>query len=335
MDPVFHKPSNVLINCRHGYFTPPHATSQSKAVHNWRIDGALSNKKYKRMDGAYGWTVCINSGVMLRDIRLEVRYGYVMRALIGAKEIGLGTMEDLVNYVSVSLIYGQRWNQDSIIAGVLACTKAGQFRFSESDGVIAMNSVPSKDIHLSRRVFITALGSLIFVNPCEAKSMKVVLNIVVFSYWSRPIFEVNIDGKGDEASGAYPNTGKGVTGGVPITLGPKKVTWRLGGPEGLPRNGETLVNKNILELIEILPGANYLGIHIYPDETVELSTSVRRPGPSAKGLSEVAKAVEIMADDAVTGAKVAPRDIAEEKRRPFQDCQASDVDAGVLSSQMR
>lgn len=152
-----------------------------------------------------------------------------------------------------------------------------------------MSLVTAKDKRLSRRVFITALGSLFFINACEAKSMKVVLNIIVFSYWDRPIFEVNIDGKGDEVSGAYPNTGKGVTGGVPLTLGPKKVTWRLGGPEGLPRNGDTLVNKNNLELVDILPGAKYLGIHIYPDETVELSTSVGRPGPSAKGLSEVAK----------------------------------------------
>ena len=152
-----------------------------------------------------------------------------------------------------------------------------------------MSSVTSKNMHLSRRVFITALGSLFFINACEAKSMKVVLNVVVFSYWDRPIFEVNIDGKVDEASGAYPNTGKGVTGGVPLTLGPKKVTWRLGGPEGLPRNGDTLVNKNPLELVDVLPGAKYLGIHIYPDETVELSTSVGRPEPSAKGLKEVAK----------------------------------------------
>lgn len=115
--------------------------------------------------------------------------------------------------------------------------------------------------------------------------MKVVLNIMVFNYWDRPIFEVNIDGKGDEASAAYPNTGNGVTGGVPLVLGPKKVTWRLGGPEGLARNGDTIANKNRLELVDLVPGAQYLGIHIYPDETVELSTSVGRPQPSERGLN--------------------------------------------------
>jgi hypothetical protein len=76
---------------------------------------------------------------------------------------------------------------------------------------------------------------------------------------------------------------------VLLSLGPKKVTWRLGGPEGLLRNGDTLVNKNRLELADVEFGANYLGIHIYPDETVELSTSVGRPEPSVKGFSEVAK----------------------------------------------
>ena len=141
----------------------------------------------------------------------------------------------------------------------------------------------------NRRAFVAAAVVSFFNGACGAKPMRVVLNVVLFSYWDRPIFEVNIDGKADEASGAYPNTGKGVTGGVQLTLGLKKVTWRLGGPEGLPRNGDTLVNKNRLELVDILPGAKYLGVHIYPDETVELSTSVGRPGPSEKGLSQAAK----------------------------------------------
>lgn len=153
-----------------------------------------------------------------------------------------------------------------------------------------MSSTTSTNKYLRRRLFVAGLGLYFFSNVGKAKSMKVVLNVVLFSYWDRPIFEVNIDGKADEASGAYPNTGKGVTGGVHLTLGPKKVTWRLGGPEGLPRNGDTLTNKNRLELLDILPGAKYLGIHIYQDETVELTTSVGRPGPSEKGLSQAVKA---------------------------------------------
>jgi hypothetical protein len=76
--------------------------------------------------------VDLNLPHLLRDIRPEAHYGYVVRALTGAREIGLETMKDLVNYVSVSLIYGNRWNQDSVIAGVLARVKDGRIRFSEA-----------------------------------------------------------------------------------------------------------------------------------------------------------------------------------------------------------
>lgn len=62
-------------------------------------------------------------------------------------------------------------------------------------------------------------------------SMNVMLNVVLFSYLDRPIFDVRIDGAVGETSDAYPNTGKGVIAGVEFTLGPKKVTWKLDGPE--------------------------------------------------------------------------------------------------------
>lgn len=119
--------------------------------------------------------------------------------------------------------------------------------------------------------------------------MKVVLNVVLFSYLDRPIFNVFIDGKVGETSGVYPNTGGGTVTNVQLTLGPKKVTWQLGGPEGAPRNGETVSNKNSLQLLDVVPGARYLAIHIYPDDTVELTTSVGRPDKSARGEIEVEK----------------------------------------------
>ena len=119
--------------------------------------------------------------------------------------------------------------------------------------------------------------------------MKVVLNVVLFSYLDRPIFGVEIDGKADESSGVYPNTGGGTTVGVEFMLGSKKVSWKLDGPEGAPRNGETVWNKNKLELKEVAPGAKYLAVHIYPDEMVELLTSAERPYFSARGEVEIAK----------------------------------------------
>lgn len=119
--------------------------------------------------------------------------------------------------------------------------------------------------------------------------MKVVLNVCVYSYLDRPIFEVLVDGKVDEVSGVYPETGAGVKTGIEFALGPKRVSWRLSGPRGAPRNGETVESKNQLRLDDIVPGARYLAVHIYPDDTVELLTSVAWPRPSQRGEEEIAK----------------------------------------------
>lgn len=127
-------------------------------------------------------------------------------------------------------------------------------------------------------------------SACEKSSMNVTLNVVLFSYLDRPIFDVRIDGAVGETSDAYPNTGKGVIAGVEFTLGPKKVTWKLDGPRGAPRVGDTVVNKNPLELRDIIPDASYLGVHIYPDETVEFTISVMRPEFTANGIRQAAEA---------------------------------------------
>ena len=73
--------------------------------------------------------------------------------------------------------------------------------------------------------------------------------------------------------------------GVVIPLGPQTLTWRLGGPRGTPRNGETVTAKNALTLAaaQIPADANYLGVHVYPDETAEFSFSKYPPNPSARG----------------------------------------------------
>lgn len=57
----------------------------------------------------------------------------------------------------------------------------------------------------------------------------------------------------------------------------------------------------------------------YRDETVELSTSVGRPSPTAKGLSEVAKGRRNQGDDAAIGVLAANRDGPIETCVPFQE----------------
>jgi len=142
-----------------------------------------------------------------------------------------------------------------------------------------------------RRSILLAAGGFLLLNACEAKDMRVVLDMVLFNYLDRPIFAVSVDGMGYEVSGAYPETGKTTTTGVEFELGPKIVSWKLDGPKGKPRNGETVQNKNTLELTrnQIVPGAKFLSVHIYADDTVELITSVHFPQVSARGEKEVAK----------------------------------------------
>lgn len=115
--------------------------------------------------------------------------------------------------------------------------------------------------------------------------MKARLNVILYNYLNRPIFDVYIDGKVGTGSDAYPSTGGGMITGVPLDLGPKTVTWRLDGPKGAPRNGETITNRNPLRLDTIVQGAIFLGVHIYPDDTVELTTAVAIPGRSARGVA--------------------------------------------------
>lgn len=145
-------------------------------------------------------------------------------------------------------------------------------------------------VHAMWRGVLLVAGGLILSSASEAKDMRVVLDLVVFNYLDRPIQAVTVDGAGYEVSGAYPETGKSTTVGFGFKLGPKTVTWRLDGPKGAPRNDEKVQNKNPLELSrsQIVPGAKFLSVHIYPDDTVELITTVNFPHVSARWEAEIA-----------------------------------------------
>lgn len=147
----------------------------------------------------------------------------------------------------------------------------------------------SASLKMDRRKWLGAGACFLLINACGAKTMKVRLNVVLFNYLDRPIFEVLIDGNVGASSDKYPGTGSGTLMGIQLAPGPKKVTWRLDGPEGLAHNGDTVTSKNMPELKPI-PGGKYLGIHIYPDYTVELITTESFPRVSERGASEMAKA---------------------------------------------
>jgi hypothetical protein len=62
---------------------------------------------------------------------------------------------------------------------------------------------------------LAACGFLL-LNACEAKDMRVVLDLVLFNYLDRPICAVNVESIGYEVSGAYPETGKSTTVNVDL-----------------------------------------------------------------------------------------------------------------------
>ena len=139
---------------------------------------------------------------------------------------------------------------------------------------------------------LLSLGLLFPLAACKADSniekvfvkKEIVLNVVLFSYINRPIFDVYLNKKWIGDLSAY-GGGGGIITGVTFPLGAQTLTWRLDGPLGMPRNGETVAARNPLTLNanQIPSDANYLGVHIYPDETAELTFSKYLPNTTLRG----------------------------------------------------
>lgn len=128
---------------------------------------------------------------------------------------------------------------------------------------------------ISRREYLQLFGfSPLIAMACEARSMKVSLNISLFSYLDRPIYDVDMNGTDFMAAMERSFYGaNAVMVMQPITLGPQRVTWRLGGPEGAAGNGDIVNAKNIPTLEVIPKNIMWLALHIYDDNTVEIKLS--------------------------------------------------------------
>ncbi len=108
--------------------------------------------------------------------------------------------------------------------------------------------------------------------------MRANINISLFSYSNYAIFDVFMNGTdfgGASAHGFYGSNA--VMLGQSILLGPQKITWRLDGPRGMPRIGETVTAKNVPVINEIPAHAKWLALHIYDDDTVEIAFSKGDP----------------------------------------------------------
>ena len=71
--------------------------------------------------------------------------------------------------------------------------------------------------------------------------------------------------------------------GIPIPLGTQAVTWRLGGPEGRPGNGDKVKATNQPVLQRPDAKLRCLGVHIYPDNSVELAPGESWPEMTPRG----------------------------------------------------
>lgn len=122
-------------------------------------------------------------------------------------------------------------------------------------------------------------------NPNSDKREYIVLNVVSYNYTKQSIFDVFLSRM--NAGGAGPLRGGGnIMAGVRLPLGEQTLTWRDAA------TGETTTAKNRLAIDKAtLPaGTRYLGVHVYPDETAELTFAPGLPGATERGKQIYAEA---------------------------------------------
>lgn len=110
-----------------------------------------------------------------------------------------------------------------------------------------------------------------------------VLDVVLYSFIPRPIFDIFLSGT--DLGLAAPYRGTSVVTGVRLPYGVQKLTWRLDGPEGTPGNGDTVTLKNtiVIQPEQIPEDTYYMGIYLYPDSTAEVVFTKYIPGNSKRG----------------------------------------------------
>jgi hypothetical protein len=141
----------------------------------------------------------------------------------------------------------------------------------------------------SRRsaIGLIGLGLMMPLAACGQGKKKMqketTLHVEMFSYVDQVITDISFNGTGLGVMNRYGGTGT-ITD-VYIPFGNQILKWTLDGPEGTPRNGERMTPKNQLVISpeQIPPGTRYLGIHVYPDDTVEFTFAEGIPERTARG----------------------------------------------------
>jgi hypothetical protein len=134
---------------------------------------------------------------------------------------------------------------------------------------------------------LIGLGLMMPMTACgqrESRMRKQTgLNVVMYSYVDRVITNIIFNGADLGVANRYGGTGT-ITG-VRIPFGAQTLTWTLGGPKGTPRNGEHMKIRNdiVISSEQIPPGTRYLGLHLYPDDTAEVTFAEFIPDRTARG----------------------------------------------------
>lgn len=112
---------------------------------------------------------------------------------------------------------------------------------------------------------------------------EIVLNVVMNSYVDQIHTNIIFNNTDLGVTTKFGTTGTIV--GVRIPFGAQKLRWELDGPKGTPRIGEVVTVRNQLIILpeQIPAGTRYVGLHLYPDDTAEISFSNSIPDISARG----------------------------------------------------
>ena len=148
----------------------------------------------------------------------------------------------------------------------------------------------SSMVSSTQRRMVMKLIGLSLLQPLVAcgkigKSMQkaIGIDVVLYSFLARPIFDIHLNGTDIGVANSYGGTS--VVSGVRVPMGVQRLTWRLGGPEGMARNGETvaLKNKIVINPSDIPADTHYMGVYLYPDYTAEIAFTEFIPDVSARG----------------------------------------------------
>ena len=134
---------------------------------------------------------------------------------------------------------------------------------------------------------IVGLGMFMPFSACSQGAVEmqkeIILNVEMYSYLNRPVHDIIFNGTDLGVMNSFGGTGT-ITG-VRIPFGTQALRWTLGGPKGMPGNGThvEIKNKLIISPEQIPSGTRYIGLHLYPDYTAEVTFSDTIPDRTARG----------------------------------------------------